>query len=132
MTEKPTVLVIEDNPLDRKLLTALFEHEGFFVEHAEDGETAIRMISARASIILLDVMLPTLSGFDVAFWMQQNTPDLLDRLIVVTNVPAEVVQSALPEIMLIEKSDMVEQLRSLARNYLVAAGTYGVLGVPSA
>lgn len=128
MAEKPLVLLIEDNPLDRRLVAALLEREGFDVEFAIDGETAIRIISSRASIIILDIILPTLSGFDVALWMQTNTPDLLDRLIIVTNLHSDVVSATLPGVPVIKKSQMIEGIQTLARNYLAAASEFGVLG----
>jgi len=127
MPERPLVLLIEDSPLDRKLVAALLEREGFDVDFATDGETAIRTISSRASIIILDIILPTLSGFDVALWMQSNTPDLLDRLVVVTNLHQDVVHATLPGVPVIEKSQMIERLQTLARNYLLAASEFGVL-----
>lgn len=126
MSDKPVALIIEDNPLDRKLLSALFEHEGFDIDYAEDGQTALRKISSRAAIILVDIFLPALNGFEVAFWMQANTPDLLDRLVIVTNVPREVVTAVLPDVVLVEKSNMVERLRLMAREYRAAAEAFGL------
>jgi len=61
------VLLIEDHSQNRYLLTFLLERNGFQVESAVDGPEGIAM--ARNSVpdlILLDIQLPTMSGYEVA------------------------------------------------------------------
>jgi two-component system, cell cycle response regulator DivK len=61
------VLLIEDHAQNRYLLTFLLERNGFQVESAVDGPEGIAM--ARNSVpdlILLDIQLPTMSGYEVA------------------------------------------------------------------
>lgn len=61
-----TVLVVEDEKSLREPLVFLLEKEGFVVHEAEDGPAALRQFDAVApDIILLDLMLPGLSGTDV-------------------------------------------------------------------
>lgn len=61
-----TVLVVEDEKSLREPLVFLLEKEGFTVHEAEDGPGAIdKFESTRPDIILLDLMLPGLSGTDV-------------------------------------------------------------------
>ncbi|MFA5566140.1 MAG: response regulator transcription factor [Acidimicrobiia bacterium] len=64
--EKATVFVVEDEESFVDALTIGLEHEGFRVEVARDGGEALRRFEQVApDIVLLDLMLPTLSGVDV-------------------------------------------------------------------
>ena len=61
-----TVLVVEDEESFVEALTVGLAREGFRVQVARDGELAIAMFDAvRPDIVLLDVMLPKVSGVDV-------------------------------------------------------------------
>jgi DNA-binding NarL/FixJ family response regulator len=64
----PTVLIVDDHPSFRSLARALLETEGFaVVGEAEDGAAAIAAVEAlRPEVVLLDVQLPDLDGFEVA------------------------------------------------------------------
>lgn len=126
MTDSPTVLIIEDNALDQILIRAIFEQEGFSVSSAHDGDTAIRMISSELDLIILDIVLPSLSGFEIVLWIQENVPDLLDRIVVVTNLPVELLSSAIHGLLLVEKSSLVENLTSIAKNWKTTASQHGV------
>jgi putative two-component system response regulator len=64
-TGMPTVLVVDDAPDNRMILSELLQPL-YRVLDAPDGETAMRMAAAeRPDIILLDVVMPGMSGFDV-------------------------------------------------------------------
>src|SRR5262245_9436382 len=65
---RPTVLIVDDHPGFRTLARALLDSEGFaVVGEAEDGTTAIDAVQAlRPSVVLLDIQLPDLDGFEVA------------------------------------------------------------------
>jgi DNA-binding response OmpR family regulator len=58
-----TVLVVEDHADLREMLAVLLENEGFAVETATNGaEALVAMRRARPSLILLDLMMPVMSG----------------------------------------------------------------------
>ena len=59
-----TVLVVDDDPTQRRLIQAVLEREGFLVAAAEGGEQALdRLISGgSADVILLDLVMPGLPG----------------------------------------------------------------------
>ena len=62
----PTVFVVEDEPSFVEALTISLEREGFAVHVARDGVEALEKFErTKADIVLLDVMLPRLSGIDV-------------------------------------------------------------------
>ncbi len=61
-----TVLITEDDHHIAELLTILLESKGYSVLWAKDGETSLEMAQAHnPDLILLDVMLPRMNGFDV-------------------------------------------------------------------
>ncbi len=61
-----TVLVVDDDPTQRRLIQAVLEREGFAVSHAESGDAAIAHLTsgALADVILLDLVMPGLNGQD--------------------------------------------------------------------
>lgn len=64
---KRHVLLIEDNAQNRYLATFLLEARGYRVTAAIDGPRGIELArTQRPDIILLDIQLPTLDGYDVA------------------------------------------------------------------
>jgi len=66
MTDKPRILVVDDEPNITDLVSMALRYEGFDVQVAGDGRTAIaRSQSFRPHLIVLDVMLPDLDGFGV-------------------------------------------------------------------
>jgi two-component system response regulator RegX3 len=66
VTGRPTILVVDDEQSYRDALAVALEREGFDVVLAADGAEAIeRFDSTQPQLVLLDVMLPKVSGIDV-------------------------------------------------------------------
>jgi two-component system response regulator RegX3 len=66
MPDAPLILVVDDEQSYRDALRVALEREGFRVEVAADGAEAIaRFDAVRPALVLLDVMLPRISGIDV-------------------------------------------------------------------
>ncbi len=64
--EQPLVLVVEDEPAQREVLSYNFEAEGFRVAQAGNGEEALILVDEVApDVIVLDWMLPNVSGIEV-------------------------------------------------------------------
>jgi CheY-like chemotaxis protein len=60
------IVVIEDNTMAAKLYESTLVREGFEVELASDGEAGLAAIARAApSLVLLDLMLPKIGGFEV-------------------------------------------------------------------
>ena len=61
-----TVLVVDDEPMLRNLLSRLLRMEGYEVLEAEDGQVALDVVAReKPDLILLDVMMPARDGLDV-------------------------------------------------------------------
>jgi two-component system response regulator RegX3 len=66
MADPPTILVVDDEQSYREALSVALEREGFLVDVAADGVEALeRFEASRPALVLLDVMLPRMSGVDV-------------------------------------------------------------------
>jgi DNA-binding response OmpR family regulator len=62
----PTILLIEDEEAMLRGLRDAFEHHGYHVVTAEDGEAGLELVEReQPDLIVLDVMLPGMDGFDV-------------------------------------------------------------------
>jgi DNA-binding response OmpR family regulator len=59
------VLVVDDEPMVREVLARYLETEGFAVEVAGDGHEAIEKAEAEPDLIVLDLMLPGVDGYEV-------------------------------------------------------------------
>ncbi len=72
----PAILVIDDEERIRTGCRKVLSREGFEVETAESGEIGLKMIEDKYyDIILLDLMMPSLSGFDVLSRVKSLHPD---------------------------------------------------------
>jgi two-component system, cell cycle response regulator DivK len=66
-TTSKRILLIEDNEQNRYLVTYLMQSRGFEVTHAVDGPSGLAMAEQfDPSIILLDIQLPGMDGYEVA------------------------------------------------------------------
>ena len=64
--DQPCVLLVEDEPAQREVLSYNFEAEGFRVTQAGNGEEALMLVEEAApDVIVLDWMLPNVSGIEV-------------------------------------------------------------------
>ena len=87
MTE-PKALVVDDDEPIRKLLAKVVEHAGFTVQTAKDGAEAINRIDENGyDVILLDLMMPRVDGYQVLDHLRDEHPDKVRCTIVATAVP---------------------------------------------
>ncbi|MBO6885633.1 MAG: phosphate regulon transcriptional regulator PhoB [Marivita sp.] len=94
---QPTVLVVEDEPAQREVLGYNLEAEGFRVAKAENGEEALILVDEeQPDIIVLDWMLPNVSGIEVCRQLKTRADT--------RNVPI---------IMLSARSEEVDRVRGL-------------------
>ena len=68
---KANVLLVEDDPIQAEATKEILEKAGYNVECTTDGISAIRQVKAnKPDIILLDVILPGLDGYEVCRWLK--------------------------------------------------------------
>lgn len=73
MAEKPKILIVEDEVAIRIGLIDVFVFHGFEVDSSENGEEGLRKaLSGLYDMILLDVMLPGMNGFDICAAIRQQ------------------------------------------------------------
>ena len=84
----PTLLVVDDDPEIRMLLSELFAREGFLVDVADDGASAILFLENHEppSAILLDILMPGILGSSVLTYLSSK-PSL-------EHVPVAIVSSS--------------------------------------
>jgi CheY-like chemotaxis protein len=99
MEMRPAALIVEDEAVTRKLLRELLFTSGLQVEEAIDGEEAIKKLSEKKyGVILLDIVLPKLSGTHVMDFLRDFDPDALERVIVVTGLNVEEIRKLFPTV----------------------------------
>jgi CheY-like chemotaxis protein/anti-sigma regulatory factor (Ser/Thr protein kinase) len=83
---QPRILVVDDEANIRELLTQEFTDAGYRVAVAADGREAIAAVRReRPDLVVLDVMMPEMNGFDVAAVLK-NDPQTLDIPIVILSI----------------------------------------------
>jgi CheY-like chemotaxis protein len=84
---KPCVLVVDDERDNRELLSLILSWEGFTVVSAPNGEEALASVAAQPpDLILLDVMMPGLDGYQVASRIKSDLVSKAIPIILVTAV----------------------------------------------
>ena len=74
-----TVLAIDDDPSLRGIVRRMLEAEGFHIEEASDGESALRLIQARAEpfdLVLTDLSMPHVDGRQVSEILRRYRPSV--------------------------------------------------------
>lgn len=59
------VLIVDDDPLLLRVLHMALENEGYDILLASDGETALKRMTEKPDVVLLDVMMPLIDGWGV-------------------------------------------------------------------
>ncbi|MDT7042971.1 sigma-54-dependent Fis family transcriptional regulator [Candidatus Nitronereus thalassa] len=73
ISPKASILVVDDNPDNRDLLVRHIERQGHSARTAENGEKALQLLNTQPfDLMLLDIMMPGLSGFEVLEQIKSN------------------------------------------------------------
>ena len=79
------IIVIEDDPNINKLISYNLRKEGFIVEQVFDGDEAVKRLGSEYfSIVILDIMLPGINGFDICKEIKENDNSSKSFIIVVS------------------------------------------------
>jgi len=74
MADKPRILLVDDEPSIVKMVGKRLEVEGFDVVVAMDGQEGLTKAQTdRPDLIILDLMLPKLNGYEVCTMLKQDT-----------------------------------------------------------
>lgn len=74
--DQGTILIVEDDPRMQKVLHRLFDEQGYRVEVASDGQSGVATFRSVSPIaVVLDLILPQLSGRDACKLMKSSSPD---------------------------------------------------------
>lgn len=83
--DRALVLVVEDDPANRALLERLLEREGYRTKSVGDGEAALLAVAEHApDLILLDIGLPRMDGYEVTRRLRANLRTLAIPVILLT------------------------------------------------
>ena len=74
MERRKRVLVVDDEPSNRELIEALLTELGHDVDMAADGPAALAKLDPSHDLVLLDVMMPGIDGFEVARRIRNESP----------------------------------------------------------
>jgi DNA-binding response OmpR family regulator len=86
-TEKIKVCIVEDEEMIRQMYKDKFQHEGFLVITANDGEEGFRLIKdEKPDIILADIMMPNQDGIGLMKQLKQEPSLSKIPVIVLTNL----------------------------------------------
>lgn len=81
----PKILLVEDDVALRDIYSARFSAENYTVSCATDGEEALTVaVKERPDIILLDIMMPKISGFDVLDILRATPETKVTKIIVMS------------------------------------------------
>ncbi len=71
--KKGKILIVEDEKKIADITRVYLERDGFAVAHAEDGETAIKLLKDNFDLIILDLMLPDIQGEDLCTMIRKDS-----------------------------------------------------------
>lgn len=93
------VLLLDDDPALRRLVSLLLERAGHRVDTVTKGNDAIAAIGkARYAAILLDIMMPHEGGMTVIRHLREHDPALLGRVLLLTGAPPSALKSVASEV----------------------------------
>lgn len=86
---KPCVLVVDDEPKVRQFIAEALEHRGYDVLAAEGGLQALELLKLHhADVILLDLMMPVMEGYEVYHLLKEN-PNTRDIPVIIVTGKGE-------------------------------------------
>jgi CheY-like chemotaxis protein len=117
------ILIADDDPSIRQLLTTIIKRERLSVDSAVDGEDAIRKLQQHEySVLLLDLMMPHTDGFGVIDYLREHPQQTKPVVLVITAYADQKFKRVDPDVVagVIRKPFEVAELGTLVR--LCAAG----------
>jgi len=118
-----TILVVDDDPRNIRLMESILKTSGYSVISAEDGEQALEAVARqRPDAVLLDVMMPRMSGFEVCRKLRSQYETRLLPIIMVTALNAleekvQALETGADDFLSkpVNRMEMLAKLRSILR-----------------
>jgi CheY-like chemotaxis protein len=86
----PLVLIVDDDPDGREMYATTMKMAGFRVEQAADGFEAVdKAYKLHPGVILMDLLMPRLDGWEVVGWLQRNATTRSIPIVAVTGASEE-------------------------------------------
>jgi CheY-like chemotaxis protein len=122
---RPKALVVEDEAVTRTLLAQLLQALDCDVDVAVDGKEALALLLVRDyDVVLLDIMLPKMSGIEVMEVLRRERPRMLGCVIVVTGLDVREIRSLFPAVHdTLPKPVLPGRLRESVRSCFMAPHT---------
>jgi len=122
MPERPVILIVDDVPINLKILFNILEQHNFKMLTARDGKTALEIVAQKnPHLILLDVMMPSITGFEICRQLKKNTKTADIPVIFMTalsNTEDKIKGFKLGAVDYITKPFQVEEVLSRIRTHL--------------
>jgi len=123
MKEKPVILLVDDQQQNNELLEALLVPQGYEIVMAASGEEALEKLSAhQIDLILLDVMMPGMNGFEVTRRIRgdhthQQLPIVLVTVLTDTDARVKGIEAGCDDFIIkpIDKTELLARVRSLLK-----------------
>jgi DNA-binding response OmpR family regulator len=123
-THPPRVLIADDNPQGAELLEAYLSSTDYELRIAGDGEHTMNLVRGwQPDLILLDVMMPRISGFEVCRRLRadESTRDIAVLMVTALDQPSDVeraVEAGTDDFLSkpINKTELLLRVRSLLRS----------------
>ncbi len=114
------ILVVDDDPYIRDVVAQLLEGEGYQIEEATNGAEALGVVNdlaRRPDVILLDLMMPVMDGWEFARRLQEHIPPLNIPIVVLSaaRLPNERLTVLGARAVLAKPFDVDELLEQVAR-----------------
>ncbi len=124
MVPLPRILIADDDPLGTELLEAYLGESEYDLRTAGDGEQALQLVASwKPDLILLDVMMPRISGFEVCKSLRSDpaTRDISILMITALDQPSDMdraVEAGTDDFISkpINKTELLLRVRSLLRS----------------
>lgn len=92
MDIKPTLLIVEDEPAILRGLTDLFVFHGFDVTSETDGQEGLnRALESQFACVILDVMLPSMNGFEICNALRQRSRSQAIMMLTAKNTEEDII-----------------------------------------
>lgn len=116
MTRTLRALVADDDLDDRTTICKVLVTCGFDVDEADNGRQALELIrQTDYAMIVLDVLMPQVDGFEVLKHLKTRDPEVLARTVVVSRLNLSDMKVFFPFCQVLEKPLDVKELETIAR-----------------